>query len=55
MTMGARAHEHSRSMAWTRVGADYQELFARVAGAAPPADRATSREEARLYVAGQPK
>jgi glycosyltransferase involved in cell wall biosynthesis len=54
MTMGARAHEHSRSMAWTRVGAAYQALFARVAGAAPPADRTASREEARLYVAGLP-
>jgi glycosyltransferase involved in cell wall biosynthesis len=30
LAMGARAHEHSRSMVWTKVGAEYQELFDRV-------------------------
>ena len=29
--MGARAHEYSRPMAWTRVGAEYQRLFDRLA------------------------
>lgn len=33
--MGALAHEHTRPMVWSRVGADYQELFARVASGAP--------------------
>lgn len=31
LTMGGAAHEHTRSMAWTRVGAAYQELFTRAA------------------------
>lgn len=35
MAMGAKAHEHSRPMVWTRVGTAYQNLFARVA-ADPP-------------------
>lgn len=30
-SMGEKAHEHARPMAWGRVGAAYQELFARVA------------------------
>ena len=30
LAMGARAHEHSREMVWTRVGARYQQLFDRV-------------------------
>ena len=30
LAMGARAHEHSRSMVWTRVGAEYQRVFERV-------------------------
>ncbi len=42
-TVGARAHEHSRKMAWTRVGAAYQALFARVAGMPPPADHTVSQ------------
>jgi len=48
MTIGARAHEHSRKMAWTRVGAEYQRLFARVAAAPPPADRAASQVSAQV-------
>ena len=36
MPMGARAHEHSRQMVWTKVGAEYQALFARVAAAGGP-------------------
>jgi polysaccharide biosynthesis protein PslF len=47
-TIGARAHEHSRQMAWTRVGAEYQRLFARVAGTPPPADRADSQVGAQV-------
>jgi glycosyltransferase involved in cell wall biosynthesis len=40
--MGERAHEHARSMAWGRVGADYQALFERVVGGTqPPADLGT--------------
>lgn len=46
MTMGARAHEHSRRMAWTRVGAEYQGLFARVAGMPPSANRTASQVSA---------
>ncbi len=34
LAMGARAHEHTRPMVWTHVGAQYQELFARVASGA---------------------
>jgi glycosyltransferase involved in cell wall biosynthesis len=48
MTIGARAHEHSRKMAWTRVGAEYQRLFARVASAPPPADRPASQVSATI-------
>ena len=33
--MGALAHEHTRPMVWTRIGAAYQELFTRVASGAP--------------------
>ncbi len=32
--MGAKAHEHTRPMVWTQVGAAYQDLFARVASGA---------------------
>lgn len=35
LTMGAKAHEHSREMVWTRVGARYQALYDRVASEAP--------------------
>lgn len=35
VAMGALAHEHTRSMVWTRVGAAYQDLFTRVASGAP--------------------
>lgn len=47
-TIGARAHEHSRKMAWTHVGAEYQRLFARVAGMPPSADRAASQVSAHV-------
>jgi glycosyltransferase involved in cell wall biosynthesis len=33
--MGARAHERASAMSWTRVGASYRDLFARVAGKLP--------------------
>jgi glycosyltransferase involved in cell wall biosynthesis len=33
--MGAKAHEHTRPMVWTRIGAVYQDLFTRVASGAP--------------------
>lgn len=48
MTIGARAHEHSRKMAWTRVGAEYQRLFARVAATPASADRAASQVSAQV-------
>lgn len=35
LAMGARAHEHSREMVWTRVGRTYQQLFERVASEPP--------------------
>jgi glycosyltransferase involved in cell wall biosynthesis len=38
LSTGAAAHEHSRSMSWTRVGADYKRLFERVAAAPPRTD-----------------
>jgi glycosyltransferase involved in cell wall biosynthesis len=42
--MGQRAHEHAGPMAWGRVGADYQRLFARVTGGATaPGQRAGTR------------
>jgi glycosyltransferase involved in cell wall biosynthesis len=40
--MGARAHEHSREMVWTRVGAAYQAVFARVAASGPMIARGRS-------------
>lgn len=45
-SMGARAHEFSRSMAWTRVGVEYQHVFARAAGTPPPADRPVTQVSA---------
>ena len=33
--MGASAHERASAMSWTRVGASYRDLFARVAGKLP--------------------
>jgi len=33
--MGRLAHEHSRSMVWSAVGASYRHLFAEVTGSAP--------------------
>jgi len=48
MTIGARAHEHSRKMAWTRVGAAYQALFARVASTPPRSDRTGSQVSAHV-------
>lgn len=44
--MGARAHEHTRPMVWTRVGAVYQELFTRVASGAPLVARGRGRRVA---------
>lgn len=41
--MGARAHEHSRSMVWTKVGAEYQAVFARVAASGPMIARGRTR------------
>ena len=38
-TMGARAHDHSRSMVWTKVGAEYRTLFAEVASTRPSMPR----------------
>ncbi|HEY4227723.1 MAG TPA: glycosyltransferase [Candidatus Limnocylindrales bacterium] len=40
--MGARAHDHSRSMVWTKVGAEYRTLFARVASSRPSTPRGRS-------------
>jgi glycosyltransferase involved in cell wall biosynthesis len=37
--MGARAHDHSRSMVWATVGAEYRTLFAEVAATRPSAPR----------------
>lgn len=42
LAMGARAHEHSRSMVWTKVGAEYQELFDRVGRGLPLSASASS-------------
>lgn len=42
LAMGARAHEHSRQMVWTKVGAEYQALFARVAAGTQLAKRGRS-------------
>jgi glycosyltransferase involved in cell wall biosynthesis len=39
LAMGALAHEQSRDAVWTRVGAAYQDLFARVAAGVPLAVR----------------
>ncbi len=33
--IGRRAHEYSRGMVWSAVGADYGRLFAQVAMSAP--------------------
>jgi glycosyltransferase involved in cell wall biosynthesis len=44
--MGARAHEHSRSMVWTKVGAEYQAVFARVAASGPMIARGRTRSVA---------
>jgi glycosyltransferase involved in cell wall biosynthesis len=43
IAMGARAHEHSRSRVWTKVGADYQAVFARVAASGPMIARGRTR------------
>jgi glycosyltransferase involved in cell wall biosynthesis len=40
--MGALAHDHSRAMVWTRVGAAYQAVFARVAASGPMIARGRS-------------
>jgi glycosyltransferase involved in cell wall biosynthesis len=44
--MGASAHDHSRSMVWTRVGAEYQAVFARVAASGPMIQRGRTRSVA---------
>lgn len=42
LAMGAKAHEFSRGMVWTKVGAEYQALFAKVASSGPIAVRGRS-------------
>jgi glycosyltransferase involved in cell wall biosynthesis len=42
LAMGAKAHEHSRGMVWTKIGAEYQALIARVASGGPIAKRGRS-------------
>jgi hypothetical protein len=44
--MGARAHDHSRSMVWTKVGTEYQAVFARVAASGPMNVRGRTRSVA---------
>ncbi|HYK94718.1 MAG TPA: glycosyltransferase [Candidatus Dormibacteraeota bacterium] len=46
IAMGAQAHEHSRSMVWTKVGAEYQAVFARVAASGPMIARGRTRSVA---------
>ena len=48
LAMGARAHEHSREMVWTRVGGTYQKLFNRVA--TEQAQPTTTSRQASLSV-----
>ena len=42
LEMGGLAHESTRDMVWTRVGAAYQALFARVASDVPASKRGRS-------------